>query len=150
MDQDQLEGLGGSIAELDDQLTPRTPEEQAERDKAAADADPINQARAWGVLAFSVGGMLSIIAPELKGVYTEDACLAWGTAVVPVAEKYGWSGPSNVPELGLILATLPLAVPSFFIMRERLRELRKAKAQAEDARTVDSGAPTGESPGGTS
>jgi len=139
MDQEQLEGLGGSISELDEQLTPRTPEEQAAKDKAEAEADPVNQARAWGALAYSVGGMLSIIAPELKSVYTEDACLAWGTAVVPVAEKYGWSGPSNVPELGLLMATVPLALPSFFIVRQKLRDMRKAKAAADEARTVDNG-----------
>lgn len=150
MDQDQLDNLGGSIAELDDQLTPRTPEEQAAQDKAAEQADPINQARAWGALAYSVGGMLSIIAPELKTVYTEDACLAWGTAVVPVAEKYGWSGPSNVPELGLLMATVPLALPSFFIVRAKLRAMRAAKEAHDEARTVDNDAAPAAGYGGTS
>jgi len=140
MEMDKLEALGGTVAELDDELTPRTPEEQAAQDKAAEQADPVYQARAWGALAYSVGGMLSMIAPELKQVYTEDACLAWGHAVVPVAEKYGWSGPSNVPELGLILATVPLALPSFFIVREKLRAMRKAKEAADVARTVDNSA----------
>lgn len=147
---EELEAMGGTIAGLDDELTPRTPEQQAAEDKAAEAADPMNQARAWGALAYSVGGMLSIIAPELKSVYTEDACLAWGTAVVPVAEKYGWSGPSNVPELGLLMATVPLALPSFFIVRAKLRAMRAAKEAADEARTVDNEATPAAGYGGTS
>ncbi len=143
MDMEKMNALAGTMEALDDELTPRTPEEQAAEDKAAAQADPAFQAKAWGALVYSIGGMLSVLAPELKGVYTEDACLAWGHSVVPVADKYGWDGPSNVPELGLILATLPLALPTYFIVRNRLAELRAAKAAADEARTVENGAPAG-------
>lgn len=147
MDTEKMDALAGSLAELDDELTPRTPEQREAEEAAAKAADPENQAKAWGVLAFSIGGMLSVLAPELKNVYTEDACLAWGHSVVPVAEKYGWDGPSNVPELGLLLATVPLALPTYFIVRKRLAELRAAKAAADEARTVDNQA---EQPGGAS
>lgn len=144
MDLEKMNGLAAMAGALDDEVTPRTPEEEAAEEAAAKAADPDTQARAWGVLAYSIGGMLAVLAPELKGVYTEDACLKWGHSVVPVAEKYGWDGPSNVPELGMLLASLPLAVPTYFIVRARLAELRKAKAAADEARTVENGAPAGD------
>lgn len=143
MDMDKMNALAGQVGEVDDELTPRTPEEQEAEDKAAAQADPAYQAKAWGAMAYSVGAMLSIIAPELKSVYTEDACLAWGHSVVPVAEKYGWNGPSSVPELGLLMATVPLALPSFFIIRGKLRELKAAKDAHDAARTVENEAGQG-------
>jgi len=143
MDMEKMNGLAALAGEVDADVIPRTPEEEAAAEAEAKAADPDTQAKAWGVLAYSIGGMLAVLAPELKGVYTEEACLAWGHSVVPVAEKYGWEGPSNVPELGLLLASVPLAVPTFFIVRERLAELREAKEKADEARTVENGAPAG-------
>lgn len=140
MDMEKMNGLAALAGDVDADVIPRTPEEEAAEEAAAKAADPDTQARAWGVLAYSIGGMLSVLAPELKGVYTEDACLAWGHSVVPVAEKYGWDGPSNVPELGLLLATVPLALPTYFIVRQRLAALKAAKAAADEARTVENGA----------
>lgn len=147
---EELDAMASTIAGIDDDLTPRTPEQLEAEQKAAAQADPEYQAQAWAALVQSIGGMLSIIAPELRQVYTDDACMQWGRAVVPVAEKYGWNGPSSVPELGLIMASVPLALPTGFILARRLKELREAKEKADEARTVDNGdAGTPMAPGGT-
>ncbi len=140
---EELEAMGSAIAGVDDELTPRTPEERAAEEKAAAEADPEFQAKAWAAMVQAIGGMLSMIAPELQQVYTDKACLEWGRSVVPVAEKYGWNGPSSVPELGLLIATVPLALPTGFILHARIKALRKAKAEADEARTVDMPAPDG-------
>lgn len=144
MDMEKMDALAGTMAALDDELTPRTPEERAAEDKAAAEADPEFQAKAWAEMAKSIGGLLSMIEPALEQVYTERACLQWGRAVVPVAEKYGWNGPSSIPELGLLIATVPLALPTGFLLHQRIKALRKAAAQAEEACTVENGAPAGD------
>ncbi len=146
MDMDKMNGLESMTDQVDAEVIPRTPEDEAAEAAAEKAADPDVQARAWGVLAYSIGGMLSVLAPELKSVYTEDACLAWGHSVVPVAQKYGWDGPGNVPELGLLLATVPLALPTYFLVRKRIAELKAAKAAgeaAERARTVENGSSDG-------
>ena len=78
-------------------------------------------AREWGMLAFAIGGTLSMFAPELRQVYTEDACIGWGRAMHPVAEKYGWSSTSKTPELGLALATVGLVAPTVVVIRHRLQ-----------------------------
>lgn len=48
--------------------------------------------------------------------------------MVPVADKYGWNNPAAVPEVGLVIATMSLAVPSALAVRERVRQIKAAKA----------------------
>lgn len=137
MDMDKLDALGGLVEEVDG----ASPQAQAEAQAVVQQqADAEQGAREWGVIAYTVGSALGMLAPELRQVYTEDACLNWGRAMVPVADKYGWNGPANVPEIGLLLATAGLAVPSVIAVRARLAELKKAReAKAE---TITPSGPT--------
>jgi hypothetical protein len=136
MDAQKMEALGGLVDEID----ATGPEAQAAAQaEAQQQADSEQGAREWGVIAFTIGGALSMLAPELRQVYTEDACLNWGRSVVPVAEKYGWNGPANVPELGLLIASAGLAVPSFLAIRERMRQLKEARQAAERERRAKAG-----------
>lgn len=123
MDMSKMEALGGLIDEIDADGPP-TPEQQEQQ---AVEAQGEESARQWGAIVFMVGNAMSMVAPELRSIYTEDSCLNWGRAMHPVAEKYGWNGPSNVPELGLLIATAGLAVPSWFIVRARLSEVKEGK-----------------------
>lgn len=146
MDANKLEGLGGLIDEIDAEDPQKQAQAQAEQQAAQqAEADADTQAREWGVIAYTVGSALGMLAPELKQVYTEDACLKWGRSVVPVALKYGWNGPGAVPELGLLISTAGLAVPSYLVIRMKLAQLKAAKEAAEaqqraqeEGRTVES------------
>lgn len=121
MDANRLEALGGLVDEADAAAGP-TPE-QAEQQAAEVAAQAVAEqgAAEWGMLAYTIGNTLAMFAPELKQVYTEDACLNWGRAAVPVAEKYGWSGVGKVPELGLALATVSLVAPTVIVIRHRLK-----------------------------
>lgn len=94
-------------------------------------ADPDQDAREWGMVAYTIGQAAAMFAPQLRSVYSEEACAAWGATVVPVARKYGWSGPGSIPEIGLILSTASLAVPTFFALRARLAELDAERLAAE-------------------
>lgn len=125
-DLDKLGALGSLTTEVDAEHGP-TPE-QAEAIKAEADAEA--QAKAWAVIPMTVGKVLSMFAPELQAVYTPEACKEWGECMVPVAEKYGWNGPSNLPELGLVISTATMALPTVLIVRMRLANMREA-AEAE-------------------
>jgi hypothetical protein len=118
MSAEKLEGLSGLVGEADAVGGPT--HEQAEQ-MAEATADEL-AAKEWGGIAWAVGGFLSMMAPELKAVYTEERCLAWGATVVPVAKKYGWDGTTRFPELALCVSTMSLAVPTFFVIRARLAE----------------------------
>lgn len=121
-DLDKLGALGSLTNEVDAENGP-TPE-QAEAIQAEASAEA--QAKAWAVIPMTVGKVLSMFAPELQLVYTAEACKEWGEAMVPVAEKYGWNGPSNLPELGLIISTASLALPTVVVVKMKIQAMREA------------------------
>ena len=113
--------------------------EGANPDPAAAQAEQAAQAKAseadmaakqWGMLMFTVGGFCQMIAPELRQVYTEERCFAWGQQANAVAEKYGWNGPSAMPELALLASTAGFVVPTFFLMREKIRAAQQGNTPA--------------------
>lgn len=142
MDEPKFEALAGLVAEVD-AAGPATPE-QVEAQTAADTLD--TQAREWGAIAYTVGGALAMLAPELKQVYTEDACFSWGRSAAVVAEKHGWGGPGDVPEIGLLISTAGLAVPSYLAIRMRLKQLKAQQLAAQaaeqasrDANTVEAG-----------
>lgn len=123
MDANKLDALEGLVSEVDGEGPP-TPEQQ-EQQKVENEAE--EGARQWGAIVFMVGNAAAMIAPDLRQIYTEDACMNWGRSMMPVANKYGWNSPASVPELGLIIATAGLAVPSFFAIRARLQALKEGK-----------------------
>lgn len=126
MDASKLDALQDLIHEVDGEGPPTAEQQQA----ASAETDLEQAAREWGSIVFMVGHAAAMIAPELRQVYTEDACINWGRAMVPVAKKYGWDGPSEVPELGLLIASAGLVVPSVFAIRARLHALRDTEKPA--------------------
>lgn len=134
MDATKLEALADTTAAIDAEIIGGlTPDEQAAQDAADEETAAEDNARQWGMIAYTIGGALGMLCPELRKVYTDDACMTWGRAVVPVADKYGWGEPANIPEFGLAIATLGLAVPSVLAVRERLRQLKADRASAAPA-----------------
>lgn len=131
----RLNALGDMTAEVDqDNPTPEQRQEQQDQQReATADEQGAND---WAVIPFTVGGMLSMVAPELRQVYSQERCLAWGTYAHATAKKYGWNGPSNLPELGLLAITISMIVPSVPVMAEKLREAKDAKTGTVWARAV--------------
>lgn len=125
-DLDKLGALGALTNEVDGENGP-TPE-QAEAMQAEATAEA--EAQAWAMVPAAIGSVLSMFAPELQAVYSQDACKAWGERMVPVAEKYGWNGPTNLPEIGLLIATASMALPTVLVLRAKLAAMREA-AEAE-------------------
>jgi len=133
MDDIKMDALAGLVSEVD-AAGPATPEQQEAQAQAQRSEDA---AREWGVIAFTIGGALSMLAPELRQVYTEEACLSWGQSAATVADKYGWDGPGAVPEVGLLIATAGLAIPSYLAVSARIKALRLAQAQADAAARRD-------------
>lgn len=135
MDETKFDGLSTLIDEVDG-AGPATAEQTEE---ARAEAEALDGAKQWGMVAFAIGRGLSMIAPDLTKVYTEPACQAWGASMQPVAGKYGWNSPANVPEFGLLLASMSLGVPSYLLIRQRLDELKREKAKPAAPGATDGG-----------
>lgn len=94
-------------------------------------------AKAWAELPAAVGAMLSFMAPELRQVYTAEACKAWGEAMVPIAEKYGWSPSNAFPWLSLIGCTAALAVPTFQVLKAKRAAQGEDKPQGQGATVTE-------------
>ena len=95
----------------------------------APSADP---AESWAMVPAMIGSALGMALPELREVYSEQACRAWGAAMVPVADKYGWDADTIMgPEVGLLCASLPLAVGTIAAVQKAKAEKRPAPRQVE-------------------
>lgn len=92
-------------------------------------------ATAWAQIPAMFGGLICMALPDLKPAYSEANCMKWGAAMSQVADKYGWDAGETMakwaPEIALVVATLPLAVPTI----AAIRDARK-KAEAEKPRVT--------------
>lgn len=164
MDPDRFAALGHLASQVDSEAPPSAEEAaqqqreaQRQADTAQAQAAEASEAEDWAAVPWMIGQALGMFAPKVRAVYTRENCLRWGVAMVPVARKHGWASVGNIPELGLIVVTASLALPTYALMRAEAEEEkggplaklrawwaeRKAKQLAKRA-----GLATGE-PGGT-
>lgn len=81
--------------------------------------DPDAAAMEWMFVGEILGFVAKAILPETANSYTEQQSLTLARAFVPVAEKYGWSGNTLSPEIGLALAGFGFAMPAMMAYRAR-------------------------------
>ena len=116
----RLEALGRMTKETED-ANPGSESLEKEQKEQAQISIADASAKQWGMLIFTIGGVAQMIAPELKAVYSEERCFAWGQQANAVAEKYGWNGPSSMPELALIASTAGFFVPTYFVIKSKMK-----------------------------
>lgn len=115
LDRIALEALGGEQAqqEAEDRILHGDPEPEP----------VIDPALAWGQVAMMFGGILGMAMPELKSVYTEQACMDWGGGMAQVAAKYGWEADETIakfgPECALAIASFPLVAGTVVAIKSR-------------------------------
>lgn len=74
----------------------------------------------WAAVPRTFGSLLVMAMPELREVYSDQNCNAWGKAMLPVARKYGWDSEAGFPvELGLCFATFPFLAGTYMAMAKR-------------------------------
>jgi len=122
----RLEQLAGMTQEADAANPSAEQQQQAAQEIEQATAADI-AAKQWGMLMFTIGGFACMIAPELRQVYAEERCFAWGQQANAVAEKYGWNGPSAMPEIALIASTAGFFVPTWLVVRQKVEMAKAAK-----------------------
>jgi hypothetical protein len=117
----------------------------------------IDPAQTWAQVPKMFGGLLAMAMPELAQVYTDDKCLAWGVGMAAVSEKYGWDAGETIsrfgPEIALVVASLPLVLPTVTAIKTRRAEAAKKppdKLIATEAEKEASNNPMLQEPGGFS
>lgn len=140
-DQPSAPGVPGELSALDRiamEAQGMEAEAAAEEDKflnGEPEPEPvIDPAHAWGQLAMMAGGILGLALPELRSVYTEQACMAWGGGMAAVADKYGWDAGETAakwaPECMLLMASVPLVVPTVQAIRTRQKAMKAKELNA--------------------
>ena len=129
--------LDGIAAEAQASLGDGTPREgefipAGGADPAAADRAKLEaETREWAGVPYILGGLLSKILPELKEVYTLQACMEWGGSMVPVARKYGWTMGGLELEAALLIATWSLLSPTVDALKRRRATNAKPQEKTE-------------------
>lgn len=96
----------------------------------ADETPPIDPVELWASVPQTIGSVLVMALPELKGVYSREACRAWGEAMVPVAMKYGWEAKALPVEIPAIFATLALVLPTVIAVKARRAKAAEPPADA--------------------
>ncbi|WP_426078876.1 hypothetical protein [Janthinobacterium sp. PSPC3-1] len=138
----------------------RAEQERAQEDAEFIDPQPdappgIDPAQTWGQIPFMLGKVIVMGLPELAGVYNEQACYQWGVGMAAVSEKYGWDAGETLtrfgPEIALVVASVPLVVPTYQAIKARREAKDEKAAPRREEKDITPGAdvpPMGQAPGG--
>lgn len=77
------------------------------------------KARAWLILPQTLAWAITTAMPETAPAYTPEKCMELARAFVPVADKYGWDGIGDSPELTLAFCSIAFAAPGFMAFKAR-------------------------------
>ena len=83
----------------------------------------------WMFVPEILSMIITTIMPETEPFYEEAAQRRFAEKWVPVADKYGWTGASTSPEIGLGLAALGFAAPAFFAYKTRQQAAKEEASQ---------------------
>lgn len=133
---DGLAALAGQTAMTDAaNADPMAPQAGAPVARTVEEDKAEQGAKEWGRIMFVIGGVVTMVAPELKPIYAEDRCFAWGLHAHAVADKYKWN-LAPMPEIALAAATLSVAVPTLLVLREKAKAIKEARDAGPFARLV--------------
>ncbi|MFZ6732241.1 hypothetical protein ACO0LG_09995 [Undibacterium sp. Ji42W] len=108
--------------------------EEAQQLPGVMPPDPDAAAMEWLIVPTGLAWAITTAFPETAHYYTDEAKMNLARAIVPVADKYGWSGVSS-PEIMLGMAAIGFAMPAVLAYKER-KELR----EAEQSKPIGQGA----------
>ena len=108
-----------------------------DKGKIIAPPDPVDEAALkaaeWFIVPKTAAWAITAVFPELAEHYTDEKCMELARAIVPVADKYGWGGVGNSPELALAMGAAFFCLPAVQAHRHRQAEKAK-KAKLENKR----------------
>lgn len=127
----ELEGMADDTRAVD--LVREGGERAPAGEQPAPAAAQLTPAESWSQVPAIFGRVLGRFFPEINAIYTEQANMEWGAAMVPIAERYGWTADKFLEWLGpwfmLAMASEQLATPTFQALAARVRAAKEQAAQ---------------------
>lgn len=100
-----------------------------------APPDPVDlaeqRAAEWLIVPQTLAWAITAALPETAASYTPEKCMELARAFVPVADKYGWNGPGESPELSLILCSAMFCAPAYIAVKHRQAAAKEKKPEAQ-------------------
>jgi hypothetical protein len=94
------------------------------------------KAAEWYVVPKTLAWAITAVFPELAPHYSDEKCMELAKAIVPVADKYGWAGVGNSPEIALAMGTAFFCLPAYQAHKARQAEkAEKAKRERQPRAT---------------
>jgi hypothetical protein len=82
--------------------------------------DPmIEKAAQWLIVPQMLAWAITAAMPETAAAYTPEKQMELARAFVPVADKYGWDGIGDAPELTLVMCSVAFCAPGFMAYKAR-------------------------------
>jgi hypothetical protein len=145
---EQVDPTGGALDAIAGEAAAMEGQQEQQQQQATEQQNPMAGAMGWAMLAKGVGGALSVALPEVRDVYNDAACMAWGEAMDALAQKYGWSdGASRFgPEIAVAFASFGLVMPVVQAVKARkaASEKRATAIEQAGAEPMKQGAPVEE------
>lgn len=94
------------------------------------------KAAQWLILPQTLAWAITTALPETAEAYTPEKCMELARAFVPVADKYGWTGLGDSPELTLAFCAVGFSLPGFMAFKARKAA---AAAREEKEKAVSAG-----------
>lgn len=88
------------------------------------------RAAEWMIVPQTLAWAITAALPETAPAYTPEKCMELARAFVPVADKYGWNGPGESPELSLLLCSAMFCAPAYIAVKHRQAAAKAAKDEA--------------------
>lgn len=99
-----------------------------------APPDPVDlteqKAAEWMIVPQTLAWAITAALPETAPAYTPEKCMELARAFVPVAEKYGWNGPGESPELSLLLCSAMFCAPAYIAVKHRQAAAKQKKDES--------------------
>lgn len=96
-----------------------------------AQADPNAAAMEWLIIPELMAWAITTALPETKEHYTQESKMELAQKIAPVAEKYGWNGPGDMPELGLAVGAIGFSMPAVLAYKTRKMQIEAARQEAQ-------------------
>lgn len=136
MDQDEVTILAAQASEIDAELLPQQPAEEA-----AAAGGPVSTITEAGELIRFAVALFVPLYPSIEGIYTVPNQARLAEVAAPLMEKYGVTMGGIFErwgvEINFLIVAGPVAMETAKAIRHDNAERRKAAKQAEDAKNND-------------
>lgn len=87
----------------------------------------------WIIIPETLAMVICMALPECEPFYSDEGNMKFAARLAAVGKKYGWSGASSTPEIGLAIGAAVFMTPAYMMYKNR----QAAAAQERQGATLN-------------